>query len=46
MAGTTGYLLRGHALLRISDGLIAHTDTETVGTTVHFGTPTDDELTA
>ena len=46
MAGTTGYLLTGHALFRISDGVIAHTDSETASTTVHFGTPTDDELAA
>lgn len=46
MAGTTGYLLTGHALLRITDGVIAHTDSETSSTAVHFGTPTDDELAA
>ena len=46
MAGTTGYLLTGHALFRISDGVIAHTDSETASTTVHFGTPADEELTA
>lgn len=46
MAGTTGYLLTGHALLRITQGVITHTDGETANTTVHFGTPTDDELTA
>ncbi|GFM17038.1 MULTISPECIES: Maf family protein [Mycobacteriaceae] len=46
MAGSTGHLLTGHALLRITDGVIAHTDSETASTTVHFGTPTDDELNA
>ncbi|WP_425003625.1 Maf family protein [Mycolicibacterium sp. S3B2] len=46
MAGTTGYLLTGHALLRISNGVITHTDSETASTTVHFGTPADDELAA
>lgn len=46
MAGTTGYLLTGHALLRLSIGVITHTDSETASTTVHFGTPNDDELTA
>lgn len=45
MAGSSGHLLTGHALLRIVDGVIAHTDSETASTTVHFGTPTDDELT-
>ena len=44
MAGTSGHLLTGHAMLRISSGVITHTDTETASTTVHFATPTDDEL--
>lgn len=46
MAGSSGHLLTGHALLRISDGVITHTDSETASTTVHFGTPTDEELAA
>lgn len=46
MAGSAGYLLTGHALIRISDGVITHTDSETASTTVNFGTPTDDELAA
>ncbi len=46
MAGSSGYLLTGHALLRLSNGVIAHADSETASTTVHLGTPTDDELTA
>ena len=46
MAGSTGRLLTGHALLRINEGVITDTDSETASTTVHFGTPTDDELTA
>lgn len=46
MAGSTGHLLTGHALLRIAEGVIAHTDSETASTTVHFGTPTGNELTA
>lgn len=46
MAGATGYLLTGHALLRISEGIISHIDSETASKTVHFGTPTEDELTA
>ena len=46
MAGSAGNLLTGHALLRISDGVIAHTDSEAATTTVHFGTPTDEELSA
>ena len=46
MAGSTGHLLTGHALLRISEGVIAHTGSETASTTVHFGPPSDDELKA
>jgi len=44
MAGTTGHLLTGHAMLRICSGVITHTYSETASTTVHFGTPTEDEL--
>lgn len=44
MAGSTGYLLTGRALLRIADKVVAHTDDETFSTTVHFGTLTNDEL--
>ena len=46
MVGTTGHLLTGHALLRLSNGVITHTDSETASTTVHFGAPTEDELAA
>ncbi|MDZ4269337.1 MAG: nucleoside triphosphate pyrophosphatase [Mycobacterium sp.] len=46
MAGTTGHLLTGHAMLRISAGVITHTNSETASTTVHFATPADDELTS
>jgi septum formation protein len=45
MAGKTGYLLTGHALLRIAGGVITHTEGDTGSTTVHFGTPSDEELT-
>lgn len=46
MAGKTGYLLTGHALLRITDGVITHTDGDTGSTTVQFTKPTDVELNA
>lgn len=46
MAGSTGHLLTGHALLRISAGVIAHTDSETGSTTIHFGRPSEAELDA
>jgi len=45
MAGSVGHLLTGHTLLRLTDGVITHTAGETGSTTVHFGTPTADELT-
>ena len=45
MAETTGHLLTGHALLRIPAGVITHTAGDTGSTTVHFGDPTEEELT-
>lgn len=45
MAGKTGYLLTGHALLRIAEGVITHTEGDTGSTTVHFGEPSELELT-
>jgi septum formation protein len=46
MAGSMGHLLTGHAMLRISAGVITHTDSETGSTAVYFGRPSDEELTA
>lgn len=46
MAGSVGHLLTGHALLRISAGVISHTESQTGSTTVHFGQPSEVELTA
>jgi septum formation protein len=46
MAGTTGFLLTGHAMLRIASGVITRTAGETGSTTVHFGTPSAEELRA
>lgn len=46
MAGRTGHLLSGHALLRLSGGIITDTAAETGSTAVHFGSPTEDELSA
>ena len=45
MAGSTGYLLTGHALLRIAAGVITHTEGDTGSTTVHFGKPSKRDLT-
>lgn len=44
MAGSTGYLLTGHALLRITAGVITHTEADTGSTTVQFGEPAEDDL--
>ena len=46
MSGSVGHLFTGHAVLRISAGVIVNTDSETGSTTVHFGTPTEHELAA
>ncbi|MGU3500185.1 Maf family protein [Mycobacterium sp. C31M] len=46
MAGRTGHLLSGHALLRLRDGIITDTAAETGSTAVHFGSPTETELSA
>ncbi len=46
MAGSTGHLLTGHALLRIADNVITHTEGETGRTSVQFGTPKKHELAA
>lgn len=45
MAGSTGYLLTGHALLRLTGGVITHTEGDTGSTTVQFGEPSNEELT-
>ncbi len=46
LAGSVGHLLTGHSLLRISAGLISHTDGQTGSTAVHFGQPSEVELAA
>jgi septum formation protein len=44
MAGGIGYLLTGHAVLRVRDGVVAEIATGTVATEIRFGTPSDGEL--
>lgn len=44
MAGSTGHLLTGHALLRLTAGVITHTEGDTGNTTVHFGQPSEIDL--
>lgn len=44
MAGSVGHLLTGHALLRITAGVITHTAGDTGSTAVHFGVPSEADL--
>lgn len=46
MAGGTGDLLTGHAVLRVRDGQVAAVATGTVSTTIRFGKPTPAEIDA
>jgi len=46
MSGQAGQLHTGHCLIRLRDNEIAYQGTKTAVTTVHFGTPTADELRA
>ncbi len=46
MAGTTGTLLTGHAVLRVRGGQVAARATGSEATLVRFGRPSDDELEA
>jgi septum formation protein len=46
MAGRAGQLYTGHCLIALLDHEIVHTGTETSITTVHFGTPSPDDLEA
>jgi septum formation protein len=46
MAGRSGQLYTGHCVIRLQDNAIAHSESETSITTVHFGTPEADDLEA
>lgn len=46
MRGRSGVLHSGHCVIRMREGSVAQREVETGATTVNFGTPTDDELTA
>jgi len=46
MSGRAGRLYTGHCLIRMRDHQIVRNDTETSITTVHFGTPSADDLEA
>ena len=46
MRGRHGVLHSGHCVIRLRDGSMTHREVESGATTVNFGTPSDDELTA
>ena len=46
MSGRAGELHTGHCVIRLLDNEIVHTAAQTVVTTVHFGTPSPDDLEA
>ena len=46
MRGRQGVLHSGHCVIRLRDGSVTHREVESGATTVNFGTPSDDELTA
>jgi septum formation protein len=46
MAGRAGQLYTGHCVIRLLNNEIVHRDSQTSITTVHFGTPTPDDLDA
>jgi septum formation protein len=46
MAGRPGELYTGHCMLRLRGGAVAHRESRFGCTTVHFGNPTDEDLTA
>ncbi|MDX1884101.1 nucleoside triphosphate pyrophosphatase [Mycolicibacterium sp. 120270] len=46
MRGRAGHLHTGHCVIRVRDGVVVNREVECDSTTVHFGTPTDDELAA
>jgi septum formation protein len=46
MGGGTGVLLTGHAVLRVSDGVIGAVATGTAQTTIRFGSPSPAEIDA
>jgi septum formation protein len=46
MAGRSGQLYTGHCVIRLRDNTIAHCEAQPSITTVHFGTPSPDDLEA
>lgn len=46
MAGRAGHLYTGHCVVLVCDGRVTRREAESTTTTVHFGIPTQDDLTA
>jgi septum formation protein len=46
MSGRSGLLYTGHCVIRLQGGAVTHTEVGSACTTIHFGTPTEAELTA
>ncbi|HEV7419386.1 MAG TPA: Maf family nucleotide pyrophosphatase [Mycobacterium sp.] len=46
MAGRSGELYTGHSAIRLRNGVVMHRDSQFASTTVHFGTPSDQDLAA
>jgi septum formation protein len=46
MAGRSGELYTGHSTLRLRDGVVVHRESRFGCTTVYFGTPSDEDVTA
>ena len=46
MAGRSGQLYTGHCVIRLLDNTIVHCEAQTSITTVHFGTPSPQDLEA
>jgi septum formation protein len=46
IADDTGFLITGHAVVRLRDGEVSASASESKSTTVHFDTPSEDELEA
>ena len=46
MSGRSGLLYTGHCVIRLQDGGVTHTQAESACTTINFGKPSEEDLTA
>ena len=46
ISGRSGLLYTGHCVIRLQDGEVIHNEVESACTTINFGTPSEDDLTA